>query len=175
MSRITLVTGGVRSGKSRYALELGAAREHPVFVATAEPADEEMRTRIARHRAERAPRFQTVEEPLDLARALRALPAGTEIAVVDCLTVWLGNLMCRLGVAETYPEVGAFLEVLDRPPCDLVLVTNEVGMGVVPVSDMGRAFRDLAGNVNQQAARRAGTVVLLVCGLPVFLKKEEVS
>jgi adenosylcobinamide kinase/adenosylcobinamide-phosphate guanylyltransferase len=170
---ITLITGGARSGKSRYALGLAAAARQPAFIATAEPSDDEMRARIARHREERKrdARFHLIEAPIDLAAALRRLPAGADLALVDCLTVWLGNLMHRRGVAETYPEVAAFLRALEHPPCDLVLVTNEVGLGVVPPTEMGRAFRDLAGSVNQQIAARASTVVFMACGLPLFLKK----
>jgi adenosylcobinamide kinase/adenosylcobinamide-phosphate guanylyltransferase len=172
MARITLITGGARSGKSRCALGLAAERPQPAFIATAELLDEEMCARIARHRAERPARFHTIEEPLDLAGALRRLPPGTGVAIVDCLTVWLGNLLHHRGAAEQYPEVRAFLQALDQPPCDLILVTNEVGLGLVPPTEMGRAFRDLAGTLNQQVASRAGTVILVVCGLPLFLKKE---
>ena len=170
---ITLVTGGSRSGKSRRALELAAPYARKALIATAEPVDEEMRRRIAAHREERDASFETIEEPRDLASALERLPAGIEVAVIDCLTVWLGNLMHQaaadsdLASPETFPEIAAFLARLDDPPpCDLIVVTNEVGMGLVPTSAMGRAYRDLAGGVNQQVAARARRVILMVSGVP---------
>lgn len=175
---VTLITGGARSGKSRYALasaeEAGRRR---VYVATAEPLDEEMRRRIERHRAERGAGWSTIEEPIDLAGALARLAPETEVAVVDCLTVWLGNLVHRSGLAgaadladpETFPEIAAFLALLDAPPCPLLLVTNELGWGIVPDNALARAFRDLAGRVNEEAARRADRVVLMVAGRPLEL------
>lgn len=114
-----------------------------------------------------------MEEPLDLAAALDRLPQGTEVAVVDCLTVWLGNLLHRAGGGTdlagrsdpaAFPEVAAFLARLAAPPCPLVVVTNEVGWGIVPENPLARAFRDLAGRVNEEAARRADRVVLMVAG-----------
>jgi adenosylcobinamide kinase/adenosylcobinamide-phosphate guanylyltransferase len=174
VSTVTLVTGGCRSGKSRYALERAAAYGRRAFIATAEACDEEMRARIERHRAERGPDIETIEEPCDLAGALRALPGGTEVAVVDCLTIWLANLMHRHGEAEgDYPEVAEFLSAIESPPCDLLIVTNEVGLGVVPASPLGRRFRDLAGIVNQQVARRSDRVVLMACGCPITVKGQE--
>jgi len=173
---ISLITGGARSGKSRYALALAGRHARPAFVATAEPFDDEMRARIERHRQERGEGWHAVEEPVDLAGALRRLPAGTEIAVIDCLTVWLGNLAHRHGDAvlsedpAEIEEVAAFLAALDRPPCSLVLVTNEVGLGVVPENALARTFIDLAGRLNQAVAARAQRVVLMVSGLPLALK-----
>lgn len=172
----TLITGGVRSGKSRYALELSARAQRPAFIATAEPFDDEMRDRIWRHREERQDHYFTLEEPVDLAGALQRLPAGTEIAVVDCLTVWLGNLVHRRGDAALsgdprgFEEVAAFLAFLDRPACPLVLVTNEVGLGVVPENALARTFTELAGRLNQEVAARAQRVVFMVSGLPFALK-----
>jgi len=172
MHTVTMLTGGARSGKSRYALEVARRYRHRVFVATAEPLDAEMRARIGRHRTERGRGWRTVEAPLDLAGALRKLPAGTEIAVVDCLTVWLGNLMHHRGEQDEYPEISAFLKALDRPACDLVVVTNELGMSIVPDNPLARRFRDTAGRLNQDLARAAHNVLLLVSGLPVVLKGE---
>ncbi len=167
-----MLTGGARSGKSRRALELAAARAgRRVFVATAEVTDDEMRARIGRHRAERGERFETVEEPVDLAGAVASLSPETAVAVIDCLTVWLGNLMHHRGAeADEYPEVGEFLGALESPPCDLVVVTNELGMSIVPANAMSRKFRDMAGRLNQELARRADRVELLVSGLPLVLK-----
>lgn len=172
---VTLVTGGARGGKSRHALALAAGCRSAAYVATAEPLDEEMRRRIGRHREERGDGWATVEEPVDLAGALDRLPPEAEVAVVDCLTVWLGNLVHRaaagadLADPAAFPEIGAFLARLDDPPCPLVLVTNEVGWGIVPDNALARAFRDLAGRVNEEVARRADRVVLVVAGRPLEL------
>ncbi len=175
MSEVVLITGGARSGKSRHALEMAGRRAgEKVYIATAEPFDDGMRARIREHRRERGDSFETLEAPLDLAGALGKIPGNTGVAVVDCLTVWLGNLMHHRGKdKDSYPEVIAFLETLDRPPCDLVLVTNEVGMGVIPESKLARRFRDALGRLNQEVARRADQVVLMASGLPIVIKGEE--
>ena len=171
----TLVTGGGRSGKSRYALDLALPRDSKAFIATAEPLDDEMRARIAKHREDRGEEFITIEEPFDLAAALQSLPEGTEVAVIDCLTVWLGNLVHRHRSGEGgFPEVPALVEVLRDPPCDLIIVTNEVGMGIVPNSEIARRFRDLAGTVNQTVAALADEVVLMVSGVPLVVKRAPV-
>mgnify|MGYP001565696141 CR=1 FL=1 len=169
---VTLVTGGGRSGKSQYALE--RARRYPrrVFVATAEPCDDEMKDRIARHRAGRDASFVTVEEPRDLAKAVQSLPPDMDVALVDCVTVWLGNLFHRHGGAsESFPEVDQFLLLAARPPCHLILVANEVGMGIIPETELGRRFRDMAGFLNQKLAHLADEVVFLVSGIPMVIKK----
>ncbi len=169
--KTTLLTGGGRSGKSRRALELALPRESKAFIATAEALDDEMRARIEKHRLDRGDEFLTVEEPFDLAGAVRSLPEGVEVAVVDCLTVWLGNLVHRHdGEAKPFPEVPAFVELVRDPPCDLIIVTNEVGMGIVPANELARRFRDLAGTVNQAVATLVDEVVLMVSGIPVVIK-----
>ena len=170
--KLILITGGARSGKSRHALDMAASYRDRAFLATAEPVDEEMRERIARHRRERGEGFLTVEAPIDLADALRSLPANVEVAVIDCLTVWLGNLMHRRGTGadRTIPEIEAFLEVLGEPPCDLIVVSNEVGMGIVPDNALARGFRDLAGGLNQDFARIADRLVLVISGTPITVK-----
>lgn len=171
MSLITLVTGGARSGKSRYAVETAMAFPRRVFLATAVPFDDEMRERIAKHRAERGDAFRTVEEPEDLASALRAVSSDADVILIDCLTVWLGNLMHRYGADKTwYPAIDALLAALARPPCRIILVTNELGMGLVPETPMGRRYRDIAGTVNSRVAALADRVVLMVSGIPVVVK-----
>jgi adenosylcobinamide kinase/adenosylcobinamide-phosphate guanylyltransferase len=171
MKRITLVTGGSRSGKSKHALELAASYNNKAFIATAEATDDEMRARIERHRRERDPSFHAWEEPVDLAAALSSLPDGTEVLVLDCVTVWLGNLAHRDKIIDgTSPEIEAFLDVLSAPPCHLILVTNEVGMGIIPGDSATRRFRDLAGSINQQLAEKADKVILTVCGIPLRVK-----
>ena len=171
MHRVTLVTGGVRSGKSRYALESTVSYDRKAFVATAVPLDEEMRERIAKHETERGDAFLTVEEPIDIGRAVNSLPKDIDVAVIDCVTVWLGNLMHRYGPGrDTFSEIESFLEALRNPSCDLTVVTNEVGMGIVPENSMARRFRDMAGNLNRTMANAADEVVLLVSGIPMVIK-----
>ena len=164
---ITFITGGARSGKSRYALGIAAGSERPVFIATAEPFDAEMEDRIRRHREERDSRFFTIEEPVDLAGALRRIPPGTDIAILDCLTVWLGNLLHR-GDADR--EMERFLSALADLPCPIVVVSNEVGLGGIALTPMGRTFTDLLGRLNQEVAARSERAVMMVSGLPLVLK-----
>ncbi len=171
MKRIILVTGGSRSGKSKHALELAAPYNNKVFIATAEATDDEMRARIELHRRERDPSFLTLEEPVELAATLKSLPEGTEVAVLDCITVWLANLAHRDKIIDgTCPEIEAFLDILDTPVCHFILVTNEVGMGIIPGDSTTRRFRDKAGAINQQLAQRAHEVILTVCGIPLRVK-----
>ncbi len=172
MATLTLLTGGARSGKSRHALELARGYSgQKLFIATAEMVDDEVRERVRRHQAERGTDFSTVEEPVNLASALGSLPAETRVAVIDCVTVWLGNLMHRHGVeVDEYPEVAAFLAALEHPPCDLYIVTNELGMSTIPANAMARKFRDIAGRLNQTLATRADRALLMVSGLPITLK-----
>ena len=167
LPRLTLVLGGARSGKSAYAESLFTG-PGAVYVATAEAIDDEMRERIARHRARRGEGWTTVEAPLDLGAALLAHPPGASGILVDCLTVWLGNLM-HAG-RDIDREAGSLLESLATPGVPVVLVANEVGLGVVPDNPMARAFRDHAGRLNQALAARADRVVLVTAGIPLDLK-----
>lgn len=170
--KIVFVTGGARSGKSTFALNLAMQHERRVFLATAEPFDTEMRLRIGRHREERGTAFTTIEEPVQIARAIMNVPEGTDVVLLDCLTVWTGNLMHRFGEDEPAisEEVDALLDVLLNPPCSLVIVTNETGMGIVPENAMARRFRDMAGIINQRVAARSDEAWLLASGLPLKLK-----
>lgn len=168
---ITLVTGGSRSGKTACALELAMAHSNRVYIATAEAFDTEMEDRIARHQAERGTHFQTLEEPVDLADALTRIPSGTDVALIDCLTVWLGNLMHKNGEHDyPRPEISAFLEALKNPPCHLIIVTNEVGSGIIPHNALTRTYRDHAGWLNQDVAALAHEVHLTVSGIPLKIK-----
>ena len=169
---VLLVTGGSRSGKSTYALNRALEAKNPrAFIATAEAFDSEMEDRIQRHKDERGDTFFSIEEPVDLAGAIRGIAEGTSVVLIDCLTVWLGNLMHKNGVqSEPYSEVYELLEVLKNPPCDLVIVTNEVGSGIIPHDAMTRTYRDHAGWLNQDVAKVADEVVLVACGLPLKLK-----
>lgn len=172
MTRSLLVTGGARSGKSAHALAWCEARPgRRSYLATAwnDPGDPEMAARIARHRADRAGRgWDTVETGADL-RA--AIPSGG-VALVDCLTLWLAGrgMALQWDEAAVLAEVDALCALVADPPCDLAIVSNEVGSGVVPDHAMGRAFRDLQGWANQRVARAAHEVVLCVCGLPMTVK-----
>ena len=167
LPRLTLVLGGARSGKSAYAESLFAA-PGAVYVATAEAIDDEMGERIARHRARRGDGWITVEASLDLAGELRAQARNRSGVLVDCLTVWLGNVM-HAG-RDIDREAGSLLESLAAPEAPVVLVANEVGLGVVPDNPMARAFRDHAGRLNQALAGRADRVVLVTAGIPLVLK-----
>lgn len=172
MKNVILVTGGSRSGKSRHAMQTALNYEKRAFIATAPVCDAEMERRIAAHRAERGDRFVTIEEPTDIAKAFAFLPPNTEVVLLDCLTVWVGNLMHKHGdgVNTDFPEIDAFFDAIADPPVDVILVTNEVGSGVIPDNAMARRFRDLAGTINQRAAARANTVILCVSGIPVTIK-----
>jgi len=167
---LTLVLGGARSGKSRYAESLIAKLPPPwVYIATAEAGDAEMAARIAAHRARRGPDWRTVETPRDLAGALAACDAAP--VLVDCLTLWLSNLM--LANAEIDAETVRLEDALAAAKAAVVLVANEVGSGIVPEHALGRRFRDLQGVLNQRMAARADRVILMVAGLPLTVKSAE--
>jgi adenosylcobinamide kinase/adenosylcobinamide-phosphate guanylyltransferase len=166
-TELTLVLGGARSGKSRYAESLVTATAPPwVYVATAQALDAEMAERIAHHRARRDAGWHTVEAPHDLAGAIAAAPAGA--LLIDCLTLWLTNRM--LAEADIEAESGALEAALARRGGLAVLVSNEVGSGIVPGNALARRFADLQGRLNQRLAARADRVVLVVAGLPLILK-----
>ncbi len=172
---VTLVIGGARSGKSTYAEKLAKTYQGGrCYIATAEPFDDEMKARIARHRRDRADAFATtIEQPLELSDALLQIPASTAVALIDCVTVWLGNLLFHRGIqSEPYAEVKTFLKVLREAPCDVIIVTNETGQGIVPGDAESRAFRDHAGWLNQDLAAIADVVVWMVAGIPVVIKGE---
>ena len=164
---ITLILGGARSGKSRHAEALVTGYAPPwVYIATAQAGDEEMRARIGEHRARRPRGWRTVEAPLDLARALGE--AGDAPVLVDCLTLWLTNLM--LGEQDLSARVAAFELALSIRTAPTVVVSNEVGLGIVPDNALSRAFRDQAGLLHQRIAARADRVLFMVAGLPMRLK-----
>lgn len=168
---VTLITGGSRSGKTAFALKLAMPHKKRIYLATAEPFDEEMKDRIRRHREERANRFDTLEEPLDLSGAMKRIPKETDVVLIDCLTVWLGNLMHKNGEQpDPYDEVKEFIDAIKEPPCHLIIVTNEVGSGIIPHDTTTRTYRDHAGWLNQDVAAVADQVSLVACGLPLALK-----
>lgn len=165
-----LIGGGSRSGKSRFALEYARRHAAPLaFIATAEARDDEMRDRIVAHQAERGSEFETIEEPRDLARVI--VDAGDRYGaiVVDCLTLWLSNLMFG-GSTDIRRETANLLRVASESTSAVVLVTNEVGCGIVPENALARQFRDLAGAMNQQAAAAAQEAYWMAFGIPMQLK-----
>ncbi len=165
---LTLVLGGARSGKSRYAESLVEALPPPwIYLATAEARDAEMEKRIAAHRARRDGRWQTVEAPHDLAAALAGVPKGAAM-LVDCLTLWLSNRM--LAEADMDHEIERLEAALVEQKGTVVLVSNEVGAGIVPDNALARRFQDLQGTLNQKVAARASRVVFMVAGLPLHVK-----
>jgi len=169
MAKLTLVLGGARSGKSRYAEGLMAALPPPwIYVATAEAGDAEMAERIALHRTRRGDDWQTIEAPHDLPAALAAAAAGAPV-LVDCMTLWLSNRM--LAGADMEAEAARLETALDDRRGVAVLVSNEVRFGIVPDNALARRFRDLQGRLNQRLAARADRVVLVVAGLPVVVKE----
>ena len=169
MGSITLVLGGARSGKSRHAEKLAeAAAAARVYVATAEARDAEMAARIAEHRARRADGWRTVEAPLELASALAQASAPDRAVLADCLTIWLANLM-EAG-RDPHAETDKLLAGLTAAAGPVVLVANEVGLGIVPGNALGRDFRDHAGRLNQAVAAAADRVLFVAAGLPLVLK-----
>ncbi|MDR6833680.1 MULTISPECIES: bifunctional adenosylcobinamide kinase/adenosylcobinamide-phosphate guanylyltransferase [unclassified Sphingopyxis] len=168
------VLGGARSGKSRQAqarAEMLAGRHH--FVATADAFDDEMRSRIARHRADRDARWSTVEAPRDLPAVLGALNAPGAVVLVDCLTLWLSNLM--LADADLGKAEAELCHIINQFTGHIILVSNEVGLGIVPDNALARRFRDAAGKLNQAVAAVADEVVLLTAGLPLTLKTPSIA
>ena len=170
MAHVILVLGGARSGKSRHAESLALAHAgRRVYVATARAADEEMRQRIAEHRRRReGDDWLLMEEPLDLARALRRHAAEDSFVLVDCLTLWLTNLM--LEQRDVGAQVEELAELLPALPGTVCMVSNEVGMGIVPDNALARCFRDEAGFAHQLLAQVADEVVFMLAGLPMHLK-----
>ena len=180
--RLTLVLGGARSGKSRWAEELAerAARERGeggsvVYMATAEVGDEEMAARVRRHQARRPAHWRTVEAPRETARVLAGLPAGAGAVLVDCLTLFISNWLLAYErehsgdalIDAVLARVAELVAAARQVPCDVIIVSNEVGGGVVPAYPLGRLFRDAAGLANQMVARAADRVYWVVAGIPI--------
>ncbi len=177
--RITMITGGARSGKSRRAVDLARewAGDDVAFVATARPRDEEMERRIRKHRAERPDPWQTFEPPVRPEEVIRT--TGRSLVVLDCLTLLVSEVVSTASgseeeaVAATSERISVLLDAVRSRPGRLLLVTNEVGLGLVPASPVGRWFRDALGSANRRIAAEAERVILMVSGLPVALKDKE--
>lgn len=172
MTRTLLVLGGARSGKSRYAQQRAEALPGAlVYVATAQAFDDEMATRIAHHRADRGARWRTVEAPLALAEAIVAEARPDGVLLVDCLTLWASNLLLADQAADEGAEAAAALAAaLAKAAGPVILVANEVGLGIVPDNALARRFRDIAGRINQAIAAAADEVQFIAAGLPLRLK-----
>ncbi len=172
MQRKILITGGVRSGKSRFALNSALSYLPPrIFLATAEPLDQEMRKRILRHQMERAGQFLTIEEPLHLAERILQINSNPSVIVMDCLTLWLGNLYHRFSErAAIQNQVDRLIEVVKNVQGNIMIVTNEIGLGVIPSEVIGRRFVDTLGILNQELARICDEVVFMSCGIPQIIK-----
>lgn len=173
MGKITLITGGARSGKSAHALKIASERQgaRRFFIATLEALDDEMAARIARHRSERPPDFATVEEPVNLASALESLNQRADVVVLDSLTLWVSNLMRIYPADNPFAfEAGTLAGILSQAEFESIIVTDEVGNGIVPDNPVARRFRDLLGETNQTIARAADQVILMVAGYPLRVK-----
>ena len=180
MSRLTLVLGGVRAGKSAFAQRLASSGKRVLVVATAEAGDAEMAARIAAHQASRPAEWATLEAAVDVAEALSPVVDGYDTVLLDCLTLWVSNLLLRApdpasageGIAA---QAEALLALQRRSDATWVVVSNEVGLGVIPPSELGRAYEDALGRVNQRFAAQADAVYFMAAGLPLQLKGERES
>ncbi|MGA2985095.1 MAG: bifunctional adenosylcobinamide kinase/adenosylcobinamide-phosphate guanylyltransferase [Terriglobia bacterium] len=169
---VTLVLGGARSGKSRYAQELAAAFSRVVYIATARRDDAEMRARIAQHRRERPSAWKTIEVSAGLDHVLREQGPSADLLLIDCLTVYMANIMGRKsgGRRKIRSHIQSLCEAVREAEASVILVSNEVGSGIVPPYRSGRDYRDLLGDLNQQMAKVADRVLLMVAGLPLTVK-----
>jgi len=172
VNHISLILGGARSGKSRFALELGQKKGGSLsYLATAEPLDKEMALRIARHRAERGSGWKTIEAPVKLAESLSELEGGGHLIVIDCLTLWLSNLLMEnLDDSQITAKIENLLETVARVNFPVIAVSNEVGLGIVPADPLSRRFRDLAGFLHQGWAKIAQEVYWMTAGIPSKIK-----
>ncbi len=166
MKTLTLITGGIRSGKSNYALELARERcaGKKCFIATAEALDEEMKLRIKRHQEERGPDFHTIEEPLDLAGVVARAQENYPLILIDCLTLWVNNLLFH------HKGPGPLLKTLEARQSDIIIVTNEIGLGVIPENPLARKFIDELGFLNRSLAQQCDEVYFMVAGIPQLIK-----
>ncbi len=166
---VILVGGGARSGKSRYALALAEVHGHKLaFVATAQMLDEEMRRRVRRHQMDRGAQFITIEEPFDIAAVIEERSRNFDALVVDCLTLWLSNIM--LAGRDVDAEISRLITVASRAASSVVFVSNEVGCGIVPDNELSRRFRDVSGLLNQRIAEIATRVYFMAFGCPLRVK-----
>jgi adenosylcobinamide kinase/adenosylcobinamide-phosphate guanylyltransferase len=170
--KLIFITGGCRSGKSQFALDYANRRfRKKLYLATCEALDEEMGKRIEGHKKKRGLDWQTVEEPINVAEAIRRHGNDMEVILLDCITLWLSNLLMRQkSDHEIVNEVNKLTDTVNQGQTSFIFVSNEVGMGIVPIDPLGRRFRDLAGMANQKIAEAAQTVIFMVSGIPILSK-----
>jgi len=172
--KVIFITGGCRSGKSRYALDY--ANQHfskKIYLATCEALDEEMAQRIEHHKKMRGPEWHTIEEPVEIVDKIRQYGDKVEVILLDCITLWLSNLLTKGNDDLKIKDgINRLMEILKQTSTSLIVVSNEVGMGIVPADSLSRQFRDLSGMVNQRIAEMVDTVIFMVSGIPIFLKGE---
>ena len=171
--RKVLITGGVRSGKSRFAIQLALSHPKPrVFLATAEPLDQEMHERIFHHQLERKNQFLTVEEPINLSEKILQMESNPTVVLIDCLTIWLGNLFHHFDKSNStiQNKINDFVRVVENAERSIIIVTNEVGLGVISNQALGRQFVDILGGLNQTLAQICDEVIIMSCGIPQVLK-----
>jgi len=168
------ITGGCRSGKSRFAFDyVNRHFSKKLYLATCEPLDEEMAQRIENHKKMRGSEWQTIEEPIEVVDKIKQYGDKAEVILLDCITLWLSNLlMSGKNDLKIIEEVNSLMNTFKQSQTSLVIVSNEVGMGIVPADPLSRQFRDLSGMVNQRIAKGADAVVFMVSGIPLFLKGE---
>jgi len=172
MSKLILITGGARSGKSSFALKMASSlKKKVVYIATAAALDPEMKRRIKLHKKERNKEWLTIEEPVEISRAVKKISKDREIVVLDCLTLLISNLMLA-GYKDSviYSEIRSIAKTLKKRFKVSIAITNEVGSGIVPDNEMARRFRDLQGRVNQIISEEANSIYLLVSGIPIKIK-----
>ena len=183
MLKSILVTGGARSGKSHFAQQLALESDESVlFVATAEAGDEEMRQRIEEHRQQRPTAWRTLETPTHVGNQIPKVIAEAKTVIIDCITLLISNILSRYSEhidkvtdalrleKEVVAEISELIRCMDQMQASFIIVTNEVGLGLVPANEIGRLYRDLLGKANQMLARRADEVYLMVAGIPLLIK-----
>ena len=173
MKEIIFVIGGCRSGKSNHALQ--TAEKMPgnrkIYIATCVPQDAEMKRRVAKHQKERSRSWATVEEPIDLPAAISERSQNADVILVDCLTLWVSNLLMETSDEEKLEEtISQLTDTLEKARCPIVLVSNEIGTGIVPENTLARQYRDIIGLANQAVAKTAGKVIWMIAGIPVTVK-----
>jgi len=170
---VTFVIGGCRSGKSKHALQIAAkiAGKRRIYIATCMPQDDEMKQRVARHQKERGSSWTKVEEPLHLAEAILENSLKADVILVDCLTLWVNNVLMETdNEKQIEAKLSRLMAALEKAASPIVLVSNEVGAGIVPENRIARQYRDIIGRVNQAAAKAAGKVIWMVAAIPVTVK-----